>query len=130
VSHADWMREGYARYSRRDLAFVDEYFAPEIRWSVPGPQGMLEGRDAVKAFFDGLTEIFSAHRIELVDSVESADKLWCYVTHVLTTLDGVEHEVSAVHMWTIADGRATAMTEVNDTAAFGIAAGMIPQAGA
>jgi len=126
MSHADWMREGYARYSARDFAFVHDYFAPDIRWHVPGPQGEIIGNEAVVHFFEGLTDMFSAHRIELIDALESEDKLWCHVHHTLTSHDGADHKVDAVHMWTLADGKASAMNEIADTLAFGVAAGMIP----
>lgn len=130
MSHADSLREGYARYSARDFSFVDDLFAPDVRWSVPGPQGELHGAEAVKDFFAGLTEMFGAHRIDLVDSVETEDRLWCYVHHTFTSLDGRPHTVEAVHRWQLADGKVIAMDEVADTVAFGVAAGMIPAAAA
>jgi len=126
VTYAEWMREGYARYSARDFAFADDFFTPDIRWRVPGPQGEITGREAVVHFFEGLTEMFSAHRIELVDSLESEDRLWCHVVHTLTSHDGAEHKVEAVHMWTVTDGKVSALDEVADTLAFAVAAGMVP----
>ncbi len=126
MSYVERMREGYAAYSRSDPAMADTWFTKDIRWHVPGPQGPIQGREAVKEFFAGLTEMFSAHTIELNDAIESGDRLWCYVTHTFTRQDGSAHEVEAVHLWTVAGERLSAMHEVADTLAFGIAAGMIP----
>ena len=126
MSKIDRMRQGYAAYSRRDPSMADTFFTDDISWLVPGPQGPIQGRDAVKEFFAGLSELFSTHTIAVNDGLESGDRLWCYVTHTFTRKDGSAHEVEAVHMWTAAGERFSAMHEVADTLAFGVAAGMIP----
>jgi ketosteroid isomerase-like protein len=122
----DQMREGYARYSRRDLGLVDDLFAEDIRWNVPGPQGELHGRAAVRAFFDGLAETFSSHTIRLDDAVESGDRLICFVTHQFTRGGGDPVPVKAVHDWRFVDGQLASMDETADTVAFAIAAGWLP----
>lgn len=126
MSLYEQMKNGYAAYSARDFGFVDELFAADVRWNVPGPQGEITGREAVHAFFAGLTEQFASHRIEPVAALEDGARLWCRVRHVFTTKDGSVHEVAAVHMWQFAGAQVVSMDEVADTLAFGVAAGMIP----
>lgn len=129
MSTTDLMREGYARYGRRDFGFVDEIFAPDIAWRTPGTEQGITGRAAVRAFFDGLTEMFSAHEIVMDDAVEVGDRLICFCRHRFTDHAGAVHEVESVMDWRFANGRATSLHEVADTLAFARAAGMVPAAG-
>ena len=126
MSAVDRMRAGYEAYSRRDPAMPDEHFTDDIEWSVPGPQGTLRGRDAVKGFFAWLAEEFASHTIELDRAIESGDQLWCRVTHVFTTHEGAVHRVAAVHLWTLQGDRLAALDEVADTMGFALASGAIP----
>lgn len=127
MSRADTMRDGYAAYNRRDFSFVDDIFAPDVDWSTPGPDGPLQGRAAVRGFFEGLATQFAAHEIAVDSQLEQGDRLVCFVTHRFTTHDGAVHEVAGVHDWRFRGEQVASMREVADTMAFAIAAGMIPQ---
>lgn len=123
----DVMLEGYAAYNKRDFGFVDEVFAEDVEWQTPANPAPLHGRVQVKAFFGDLTSEFSAHEIELLDSVESGNRLVCFVRHHFTRPDGVHGDVEAVHDWHFRDGKVVKMSEVADTMAFAQIAGMIPE---
>jgi ketosteroid isomerase-like protein len=125
VSNIDTMREGYARYSARDFSFVDEIFAPDINWRVPVGEPIV-GREGVKEFFNGLTEMFSAHSITCDDYVEDGDRLVCFVQHHLTTPDGRTADIDAVHDWRWRDGQVTSLNETADTLTFAIVTGQVP----
>jgi ketosteroid isomerase-like protein len=126
VSHLDLIRDGYAAYSRRDFSFVDETFAEDIDWAVAGAEPM-RGRKAVLGFFDSLGERFAGHEISIDDSVESGERLVCFIHHTVTRHDGEQPPpVAAVHDWRFRDGRAVSLREVADTLAFAVAEGMIP----
>lgn len=125
MTNTEWMREGYARYSRRDFTFADDMFAEDVQWDVPG-FGHLDGRAAVREFFDGLAGQFASHTITLVDAVEAPDRLVCFVRHDLVRHDGGGGSVEGVHDWTIRDGRVAAMHEIADTMAFAVASGQMP----
>ena len=118
----DQMRQAYAEYSARDFGWVDTMMAPDVHWKIVG-FGEMAGREAVKEFFNGLTQQFDSHTITLDDSVEAGDRLICFVTH---TFIGT-HPVAAIHSWTSSGGQITSLYEVADTMAFAVAAGMMPQ---
>ena len=129
MSNAERMRDGYARYSRRDFSFVDEIFAEDIAWRTPGAEAGIRGRAAVLGFFQGLTEMFSAHEIVLDDAVESGDRLVCFCRHRFTDHGGTVHEVESVMDWHFDDDQVVSMHEVADTLSFAKVAGMIPAMG-
>jgi ketosteroid isomerase-like protein len=126
MSNAAFMTSAYARYNQRDWSFIDDYMSPTIQWHLPGPQDDLQGSAAVLEFFQGIAEQFNAHRIDVVNSLEVGDQLWCHVRHTFTSHDGAAHEIEAVHMWTMNNGKVTRLIEVADTLGFAVAAGMIP----
>jgi ketosteroid isomerase-like protein len=127
MTNTELMRDGYASYSRRDYSFVDELFAPDIRFGVPeAVGGELVGRDQVKQFFNGLAEQFARHEIVLDDAVESGDRLVCFVHHRFETRDGTAAEVEAVHDWRFRDGQIASMHEVADTLAVARLTGQVP----
>jgi ketosteroid isomerase-like protein len=126
MSMTDVIREGYARYGRRDFDLVDELFAEDMRWNVPGPHGPLQGRAAVRGFFEGLAAQFASHTIRLDDAVETPDRVICFVTHTLVPQGQEPVEIEAVHDWHVADGRFVALREYADTLAFAIVTGAIP----
>jgi uncharacterized protein len=54
------VREAYDAFAKGDLAALDEFFAEDIRWHVPGrnqTSGTYEGRPAVYEMFGRLTEL-------------------------------------------------------------------------
>jgi len=125
LSNIDRMRDAYARFGARDYSFVDETFAPGIDWRVPVAEPIV-GRDGVKEFFDGLTEMISAHTITCDGYVEDGDRLVCFVQHHVTTVDGKTSDIDAVHDWRWRDGQVVALKEVADTLAFAIVTGQVP----
>jgi ketosteroid isomerase-like protein len=127
MTNTELMRDGYAAYSRRDYSFVDELFAPDIRFAVPAEVGgEFVGRDQVKEFFNGLAQQFARHEIVLDDAVESGDRLVCFVHHRFETQDGNAGEVEAVHDWRFRDGKIASMREVADTLAIARLSGQAP----
>jgi ketosteroid isomerase-like protein len=125
VSNIDTMREGYARYSARDFSFADEVFAPDIDWRVPVGEPIV-GREGVKQFFEGLTEILSSHTITCDDYVEQGDCLICFVQHHVTATNGESAVIDAVHDWRWRDGQVVSLKETADTLTFAIVTGQVP----
>jgi ketosteroid isomerase-like protein len=125
MSNIDRLRDGYARYSRQDYDLVDDLFADDIAWSVPGTEP-LRGRDQVRSFFGSLGEQFASHTIVLDDAVEDGDRLVAFVTHTFTRPDGESASFRAVHDWRFSDGDAVSLDEVADTLAFAQIAGLVP----
>jgi ketosteroid isomerase-like protein len=126
LSNIDRMRDAYARFSARDFSFVDEVFAPDIDWRVPVSEPLV-GREAVKEFFNGLTEMLSAHAITCDDYVEQGDRLVCFVQHRVTTTDGKTADIDAVHDWRWHDGQAASLKEVADTLTFAVVTGQVAE---
>jgi len=125
LSNIDLLREAYARYGNRDLAFVDELFAEDIDWRIEGVLA-VSGRAAVLEFFNGLREQFAAHTIEVDDYLEDGDRLVCFVTHSLTRNDGESGQVKAVHDWRVRDGQVASLYEIADTMTFAVLTGQVP----
>ena len=125
MSNPDRLHDAYARYNERDFDLVDEFFAEDIDWNVPGTEP-ARGRDQVRSFFEQLAEQFASHTIALDDSVEQGDRLVAFVTHTFTRHDGESATVRAVHDWRSADGQFTSLDEVSDTLAFAMIAGLVP----
>jgi ketosteroid isomerase-like protein len=128
MSMTDEIREGYARYGRRDYGFMEDVFAQDIVWNTPGLESPLQGREAVRAFFGGLAQQFEAHTIALDDAVELDDRLICFCRHSFTPRGGEPVEVRSVMTWGVRDGQFTSLDEVADTLMFAIAAGMVDPA--
>jgi ketosteroid isomerase-like protein len=126
LSNIDRMRDAYARFGARDYSFVDETFAPNIDWRVPVNEPIV-GREGVKQFFAGLTEMLSSHTITCDDYVEDGDRLVCFVQHHVTTVDGKSADIDAVHDWHWRDGQVVSLKEVADTLAFAIVTGQVPE---
>jgi len=126
MSNLERMRTGYERYNRRDFDLVDDLFDADIDWRVPVGEP-IRGREGVRAFFQGLGEQLSSHEIVVDDSVESGDRLVCFVRHQMTTPDGRAGEVEAVHDWRFRDGRVVSLHEVADTLAFAVLTGQVPE---
>jgi len=126
LSNLDRIQDAYARFSARDYSFVDEVFAPDIDWRVPVSEPLV-GREAVKQFFTGLTDLLSSHTITCNDSVEAGDRLVCFITHSVTTPDGKSAAIDAVHDWHWRDGQVASMKEVADTLAFAVVTGQVPE---
>ena len=54
------LREGYTAFGKGDLAALDDLFAEDIRWHVPGRNqlaGTYEGRSAVYEMFGRLMQV-------------------------------------------------------------------------
>jgi ketosteroid isomerase-like protein len=124
MSNVDHLRDLYARYSRRDFGIVDDSFAADIAWNIVGLVDVT-GRDAVRAFFEGLTEQFESHTITLDDSVEDGGRLVAFVHHTFTRNDGEQGTVQAVHDWRFEDGMAVSLREIADSMSFAVISGQI-----
>jgi ketosteroid isomerase-like protein len=125
MSMTDTIRQGYADFSERDYAFMERTFDEDISWSSPGAPP-LQGREAVRAFFDGLREQFASHTITLDDAVETPDRLICRCHHEFTREGHDPVRVDSIMDWRHRDGRMVELYEMADTLAFAVAAGMLP----
>ena len=125
MSYTDVMRDAYARYGNRDFDLVDDVFAEGIDWQIEGIVA-VSGREGVREFFDGLAADLAAHTITVDDSVESGDRLICFVTHTVSRHDGESGQFKAVHDWRFRDGQAASLHEIADTLSFAVFTGQAP----
>jgi ketosteroid isomerase-like protein len=124
MTYDELVRAGYADYNGGDYDATVARFTSDISWTVPVLDPIV-GRDAVKAFFNGLGEQFAAHEIVVRETIEQGDRLDAHVTHRFTTHDGATTEFKAVHAWTRRGDLVSKLDEVADTLAFVVMTGQV-----
>lgn len=108
---AGMVKRGYAAFSTGDMATLQELFSPDIEWVEPGRHalaGTYRGTDAVLGFFGALMERSSGtFRLEVIGCAEIAPGQVASQVHVMADLPGGSIDTTAMHAFTIADGRVT-----------------------
>ena len=102
------LREGYTAFGKGDLAALDDLFAEDIRWHLPGRNqlsGTYTGRPAVYEMFGRLTALTEgSFRIEVRTVLADDD-------HALALVDASAHSgersfaITDVHVCRMAGGR-------------------------
>lgn len=108
------LREGYAAFGKGDLAALDDLFAEDVRWTIPGRgqlSGTYEGRQAVYAMFGRLMELTEgSFRVEL-------RKVFADDTDAVAVVTSTAHrgdrstEVVNVHVSRLRDGKVVEFRE-------------------
>ena len=121
---AELVRRGYAAFAQGDMATLADVFAPDIVWTHRNDdrwQEQKHGFDAVAAFFGESVQLTAGTlRVEakrfLAD--DAADTV-AVIAHMYGSRpDGRQLDDEQVHVFRIADGRATAVDQyIGDPAA-------------
>jgi ketosteroid isomerase-like protein len=111
--------QAYEAFGRGDIPAVLDTLDPAVRWSTPEALphgGDFDGRDGVGRFFAGLAERWEALEVEPDPPIASGDRVAVTGRARGKLRDGGDADYGFVHVWTIADGHATAFTEYIDPA--------------
>lgn len=110
-SNAELVRSGYEAFAAGDVPAVLAIFADDIEWHIPGRSplaGVYTGPDEVLGFFGSLMERSNGtFHLDIHDVLDNgADKVALLLTEVAQR-NGASLSASAVHVWTVQDGKAT-----------------------
>ena len=115
--NAELVRRGYAAFSAGDMATLNELFAEDAVWHVPGSNtlsGAKQGRDAIIAFFGELmTRTAGTVTVTLQDVIGGPNHT-VGLHHNHAKRNGKVNDQDAVLVFTIQDGRVTAVQEFHE----------------
>ncbi len=131
ASNAAVLRKGYTAFAQGDIATVLGLFDPSIIWHSPDSisfGGTYVGPAAVGEFFAKLPEHYSELHVEPDRYIDDGDSVVVLGHTRGRTRAGAAYDLPFVHVWTLADGKATSCTEYFDTAKMNAALGAGAQA--
>jgi len=106
--NVELLRKGYAAYNSGDMATINELFADDIEWHVPGRSelaGDYHGKDEVFSFFGKLMERSGGtSRVEVHDVLANDDHGVVLVT-ASGSRNGRDFTGNSVHTFHIRDGK-------------------------
>jgi ketosteroid isomerase-like protein len=118
------VRDAYAAFQRSDIPGLLEMLSDEIDWWIPGSpeqipvSGRVSGREAVGSFFAKLDETQEFTHFEPQEFIAQGDKVVVSGNYKgRTRTAGREFDIDWLHVFTVRDGRVTALREYSDTAA-------------
>jgi uncharacterized protein len=104
------LREAYKAFGAGDIQALDDYFAEDIVWHVPGNSivsGDYKGRDEVYGFFAKLAqETEGTFRLEVHDMLAN-DEHGVVLVNAVAEKDGKTLNQKVVHVMHIKDGKTT-----------------------
>jgi ketosteroid isomerase-like protein len=119
--HLDLVRSAYEAYNRRDVEGVLGRFDPAIDRHVPDSLAWgdhVRGIEAIGRFFEGLRPYMGDdHEVAIDELVDAGDRVVALVRHVGTAPGGGPYDVPSIMVWTVSDGRLSALYEQLDTLA-------------
>ena len=118
TSNVDVIRGVYASFTAGDIPGVLARLDDSVVWSVPETMpggGRYVGPSGVAEFFAGLGDVFAALQVEPTVFLDSADTVVVLGTHHAIGKNGTSLDLPWVHVWSLANGRITSLTEHFDT---------------
>jgi ketosteroid isomerase-like protein len=112
-------RLGYERFAAGDIAGVLELMDDDLVWSpVPGLSfgGVYHGPAGAAEFFAKLPQYYVELTVTPEVWVDAGDAVVVQGTHRGRTVAGTRFEAPYLHLWRFRNGKATAFTEVMDSA--------------
>ena len=102
------VHEGFGAFDDRDFTTAVSFFAPDVEWdfsALPG-EGVVRGRDDLRAYFEGLNEVWA----EMTNDVEKIEEAGEGRVIVLARLrarglrSGVDVDAPVAYLWEVRDG--------------------------
>lgn len=121
AANTDIIRGGYEAFARGDVADLFSRFAPDIEWVAPvaSPRelgGVYKGHEELAGFFGKVSAAYADSMAVIVEEfLESGDRVVAVGRFEARSTTGAAVTTGFVHLWTLADGRATRMAEYFDT---------------
>jgi ketosteroid isomerase-like protein len=107
--NAQLIRSGYAAFSTGDMDTINEVFADDIVWHIPGRSslaGDYKGKAEVFGFFGQLAERSGGTFSLEVHDVLGNDEHVTAMTRERAQRDGKSLDMNFVHVWHMQDGKA------------------------
>jgi uncharacterized protein len=120
--NAELVRRGYAAFSSGDMATLNELFAEDAVWHVPGSgplSGPKEGRDAILAFFGETMSLSGGTFRVTLDNVVGGEELTAALHHSHGERNGKVLDQNAVNVFRILDGQVIEVKEYSDNGGAG-----------
>jgi len=116
------VQDMYAAFGRGDVATIIKHLAPDVEWSLEGPEslpiaGRRVGHDPVKQFFQLLATTQTDHKLTIDEIVAKGDKVVSvgrYAAAVKAT--GKRFDSAVAHVFTIRGGKVVKFQDFVDTA--------------
>ena len=102
------IKEGYAAFAKSDFAVLNNLFAEDLLWHVPGRNqlsGDYRGREAVYGFFGRLMEVTAGSFNLEVHAVLANDEHGVAMVVTTASRAGQRIEVKDVHVMHLRDGK-------------------------
>lgn len=113
-TNASIIRKAYDDFAKGDIPAVLEAFAPSITWHVPGHSplsGDYKGPDEIVGFFKHTMELCGGIFAIEVHHVLAEEDLVVALVTVKAERKGRSEAFPEVHVWRLADGKATEFRE-------------------
>jgi ketosteroid isomerase-like protein len=111
--HEQLVRDSYDAFARRDMGAVMELLADDITFVIPGrsiQSGTFRGKQEVGKYFSIVQEhTKGTHRVEVID-VFANDTRAVGLLRALGQHDQAVFDMTVIHLWQLADGKATAVS--------------------
>jgi uncharacterized protein len=105
----DLFREGLAAWNEGDYEAIVDMCHPDVVWTfsdrLPDATGRIEGKDAVRSFFQTFTGDWSEISIRAERIADRGSDVVADVAFLAKGRDGIEVSMSFVHVWTVRDGQ-------------------------
>jgi uncharacterized protein len=105
----DLFEQGLAAWNRGDYEAIVDMCHPDVVWTfsdrLPDATGRIEGRDAVRRFFETFTGDWSEISIKADRVVDTGDHVVADVEFLARGRDGIEVAMRFIHVWTARDGQ-------------------------
>jgi uncharacterized protein len=114
---AKLIRRGYEAFSTGDMATLNELFAEDAVWHVPGTgslSGPKQGRDAILAFFGELMARSGGSLKVTLHDVVGGNEHTVALHHEFAERDNNRVDQNAVNIFHVRDGRVSEVWELHD----------------
>jgi ketosteroid isomerase-like protein len=117
-SNAEIISSGYEAFAAGDIPAVLAVFAEDITWKIPGRSplaGTYNGHDEVLGFFQNLGERSGGtFHLDIQDVLDNGEDRVVLVVTVTAQREDRSLSQTAVHMWSVRDGKATSFQGISE----------------
>jgi hypothetical protein len=122
--HIQTIKDLYAAFGRGDAAAILAQLSPDVSWEVEGPTeisfaGIRKGPEAVKGFFQAISNDHADPKLEITEYFGSADGVATFGRYKCTLKNtGKRVDSPVAHLFKFRDGKIVRFVDHINTAAF------------
>jgi ketosteroid isomerase-like protein len=116
------VQDMYAAFGRGDVATIMKHIAPDVEWTMPGPEsipyaGRRVGHDRVIQFFQALATTQTDQKLTIDETISKGDKVVSVGRYeAVVTATGKRIDCAVAHVFTIRGGKVVKLLDFVDTA--------------